>query len=35
MSGHDHGHEQEDYSVCITVAIFFILTIILLFCIAQ
>lgn len=35
MSGNDHGHEKEDHSVCITVAIFFILTIILLYFIAQ
>ena len=23
MGGHDHGHEPEDHSVCITVAVFF------------
>ncbi len=35
MGGHDHGHEPEDHSVCITVGIFFILTLVLLYFIAQ
>jgi hypothetical protein len=35
MSDNEHDHGHEDHSICITVGIFFICTIILLYFIAQ
>lgn len=34
MSGHDHGHHEEDHSVCVKVGIFFIFTVITLYLLA-
>ena len=35
MSGDNHDHQQEDYSICIKVGVFFIWTIMMLYFIAQ